>query len=151
MADELNLPRIVETQLQLGLLAAQVALAERLPVLAETSQEPPQCLIDRARLERFVRALSPNARRAVRLLCDEEGGSATPARLMELTGAKNMGGMTASVRKATHRAFPQVIGRPDLLRTIRSDETQPTVERYEIAPAILLQLREALTRIPANG
>lgn len=148
MANELNLPRTVETQLQLGLLAAQVAVAERLPALVAATQ-PPEFAWDLPRLERFVQALAPNARRAVQLLCDE-GGSATPARMHELTGAKSMAGMTTSIRRAAVHAAPGILG-PQLavVGTVSADNQQ-AIARYRIDPDILPLLREALTRHAAR-
>ncbi|MFE3447062.1 hypothetical protein ACFXNW_28855 [Nocardia sp. NPDC059180] len=149
MADELYSPASVETRVQLGLLASNIALAERLGPAGLREPEPFRWELPL--LETFVRELAPKARGTLRLLCDE-GGSATPARLMELTGAKSLAGLTNAIRRATHdatRDHPHS-GLPAeraLLHVEYSGRPNQVVVRYYVDPDVLPLLKEAINRV----
>lgn len=144
-----------ENRLQLGLLAAQVALAERLPlringttkVLRDDDEEEFEW--DAELIERVLRKLGPAGRRWIRALV-AEGGSATPARLKEITGAKALGGMMTTMRRAAHgisRRFPP----PQLIAVHRSDDPQnPVILGYHLPDGTVPLIVTALERIDNN-
>ncbi|RJO79157.1 hypothetical protein D5S18_02065 [Nocardia panacis] len=100
-------PMSLEMRLQLGLIAAQVALAERLPLRTDDTTRPQnvveadEFVWDDVTVQRFIGRLGPTGLRAIRALV-AAGGTATPEQLKRALGAKNLGGMTSNLRRAVH-------------------------------------------------
>ncbi|MEU2106378.1 hypothetical protein [Nocardia sp. NPDC019255] len=147
-------PMTLETRLQLGLLAAQVALAERLPLKVNGTRrvlrdDKEEFEWDEEFLERFLRNLGPAGRRWIRVLVNE-GGVATPARIKELTGAKALGGMSTTMRRAMH-ATTDKLPPPRLIESRSTDDPQnPTIVEYRLAEGTLPLLAAALERIDGS-
>jgi hypothetical protein len=147
-------PMTLESRLQLGLLAAQVALAERLPlringthqVLRDDEEE---FVWDDEFLERFLRTLGPSGRRWIRVLV-AEGGAATPDRIKEVTGAKALGGMSSTMRRAVHSTTDR-LPPPRLIKARNMDDPQnPAILEYRLAEGTLPLVTAALERIDSD-
>ncbi|MEU0502033.1 hypothetical protein [Nocardia sp. NPDC005998] len=144
-------PMTFENRLQLGLLAAQVALAERLPLRINGTTEvlrddEDEFVWDDELIEQVLRNLGPAGRRWIRALV-AEGGSATPVRIKEITGAKALGGMVTTMRRATH-GISRAVPPPRLIETRKSDDPQnPVILEYYLVKGTLPLIVAALERI----
>ncbi|WP_067474259.1 hypothetical protein [Nocardia amamiensis] len=146
-------PMTLETRLQLGLLAAQVALAERLPLKVNGTRrvlrDEEEFVWDEEFLERFLRNLGPSGRRWIRVLVDE-GGVATPGRIKEVTGAKSLGGMSSTMRRAMH-ATTDKLPPPRLIQLRTTDDPQnPVIVEYRLAEGTLPVVTAVLERIDGS-
>lgn len=105
----------LEARLQLGLLASNIALAERLPTrsaIGEDSLQDGEAFSwTPANVEQFLQNLSPEGKQLIEILISE-GGTATPGRVKELTGRKSLASITSSLRRASHRTAPNQLPPP---------------------------------------
>ncbi len=146
-------PSTPQFRLELGLLAAVVALAERLPdrvsVAPPTSigQQPqtqaPGAFWSPERINTVVDNLTPGARRFLQALVDK-GGSATPQQLKDATGAKSLGGTTAALRGAVNHVTRGMVPAPKLVQARRIGNMQSPIQTYYLAPGVLEPLRHYL-------
>lgn len=146
-------PQSIEARLQLGLLAAQIAIAERMPSpqgRPHPSRAREEFVWDVVTLVRYLDHLHRNTRNAIRLLI-AEGGAATPDRLRELTGAKSLSTLKTSERKAGRAALPEVspLEMPRLICTRENTDnsTYTTISRYYLQPEVVPMIVEALAEL----
>ncbi|MBC7301410.1 MAG: hypothetical protein H5T78_10690 [Nocardia sp.] len=139
-------------RLQLGLLAAQIALAERLPEGLQEEQPVPRPPVpaaewDRPTIQNFLEGLPGIGMKTLRILV-AEGGSATPARIKELTGAKSLSGIKAAQYSAS-RSMPLGPRPPGRLieKKHLDNRQEAAIERYFIRASLLPLVREALDQI----
>ncbi|WP_067458321.1 hypothetical protein [Nocardia alba] len=145
-------------RLQLGLLAAQIALAERLPadlpLPADLWQEqqiphPPVTVgeWDLPTIQRFLEGLPDTGMKTLRALV-AEGGSATPARIKELIGMKSLSGVKSAQQNA-FRLMPSQPRPPGWLieKKHTNNNQDATIERYFVRSALLPLVAEALDQI----
>lgn len=144
-------PLTIETRLQIGLLAAQIALAERLPVRADGAEDlagEEEFVWNAMRVEKFLRNLDPPGIQLLEILVTE-GGTATPDRVKELTGRKSLAGITSALRSAAHRTTPELLPPPRLVEVIRIRNTDKA-QLYRIGEEILPIVAAALQRIGSS-
>ncbi|WP_067470339.1 hypothetical protein [Nocardia amamiensis] len=153
VADTTN--RSIEFRVQLGLLAAQVALAERLP-LSDTAArrgmklEDDEFVWSDVLVARFLKNTSPTGLKLIRLLA-AEGGAATPARVKEITGYKSLAAITSALRAAAMDTTPHRAPPPSLVEVRRTrDQKNPTVLEYRLAKGTLPWVMQALERLDDN-
>lgn len=147
------LPQSPEFRVQLGLLAAQIAVAERLD---NASPEAPEQRAedqfwDLPRLVAVISKLAPKTRQFLQVLVDE-GGAATPARLKELTGMKSTAGAVTSIRTAVSSVTRDsaVFPTPMLVQSERVDGHQTPIARYVLASDVLDLTRRGLAQVEAQ-
>lgn len=140
----------VETHLQVGLLAVQIALAERLPVRAnELVGSDEEFVWNAPRVEKFLRNLDPPGFQLLEILV-AEGGMATPDRVKELTGRKSLAGITSALRSAAHRMTPELLPPPRLVEVVRVRRTDKA-QLYRISEENLPIVAAALQRIRSSA
>ncbi|MDN2499547.1 hypothetical protein FHY52_23145 [Nocardia nova] len=126
-----------EFRLGLGLLAAQVATAERIPppapkpapavsiwgpaVASDVAEDPDPVAVvapdgsstvwDVELLGRILAAAKPTGVEMIKAIADE-GGRISKDRFLEVTGRRSMAGMTQAVRSAITTASGDLMGRP---------------------------------------
>ncbi|MGW6730174.1 hypothetical protein ACWF9G_30110 [Nocardia sp. NPDC055029] len=138
-------------RLQLGLLASQIALAERLPGgLPEERPVPlpssPEVEWNLPTIKNFLERLPGIGMKTVRILV-AEGGSATPARIKELTGAKGLSGLKSAQQYAT-RSMTRPLPHGWLIEQKYLDNRRENAtERYFIRANLLPLVGEALDQI----
>ncbi|MFI1465602.1 hypothetical protein [Nocardia carnea] len=146
-------PLTLEAHLQLGLLAAQIALAERLPIRASGTQEVPgfdeEFTWSAGRVEQFLGNLDPPGIQLLEILV-AEGGAATPERIKELTGRKSLAGITSALRAAAHRTTPELLPPPRLIQVVRVRGTDKA-QLYRISAEMLPIIAAALQRIGSSS
>jgi hypothetical protein len=140
----------VESRLHLGLLAAQITMAERLPVPAQAGWDPlrpmdKQFSWDAATVDLYLRNLEPTGLQLIQILVSE-GGTATPDRIKLLTGKKSLAGMTSALRRATHRIASTRLPPPRLVQVDRQRHTDKAL-RYRLSEETLPIVAATLERI----
>lgn len=143
----------IEAHLQVGLLAAQIALAERLSVRADGAGElvgsNEEFVWNAPRVEKFLRNLDPPGFQLLEILV-AEGGTATPDRVKELTGRKSLAGITSALRSAAHRMTPELLPPPRLVEVVRVRRTDKA-QLYRISEENLPIVAAALQRIRSSA
>lgn len=143
----------LELRLQLGLLAAQVALAEQLPETKRRNlrdDDDEEFVWTTEAVEKFLDACSASAVQMIRYLADE-GGAATPSRLKELTGAKSLAGITNSIHRAASDMRRARFPAPKLVEVCHTKPPHRVVAEYRLAEATLPLVVEAFERIDARN
>lgn len=144
-------------RLQLGLLAAQIALAERIPGDLPYEQQVPRPQVavsewDLPTIKNFVEGLPGIGMQTLRILV-AEGGSATPARIKELTSAKSLSGVQSAQQYAARSM--KVGQRPSegwlIEKKHVGNRREAAIERYFIRANLLPLVKEALDQIDAES
>lgn len=147
-------PRLMtlELRLQLGLLAAQVALAERLPEAKRRNlrDDDEEFVWTVEAVEKFLDRCATSAVQMIRCLADE-GGAATPSRLKELTGAKSLAGITNSIRRTSSDMWRNHFPEPTLVEICHTKPPHRVVTAYRLAEDTLPLVVEAFERLDARN
>lgn len=143
-------------RLQLGLLAAQIALAERLPEVPTKEERPvprsakPADEWDFATVKSFIEVLPGIGMQALRILL-AEGGTATPARIKELTGAKSLSGIKSAQQYAVRSMTTEPPHNWLIERKYLDNRRENAIERYFIRANLLPLVREALDQLDSES
>ncbi|MEV6281064.1 hypothetical protein [Nocardia sp. NPDC051832] len=143
----------MEARIQLGLLAAHVALAERLPIAESVhvrAAEGPDMVWDAELITRILEKVGPSSIWLVQILVDH-GGWATVEQIKEITGHKSL----ASMRTPLVRAAGRVTNRlpaPRLVEERRApDPRKSKIVGYRMREDLLPLAAEALAHLDARS